>query len=297
MWVLCGLLVQRAGWFSEELNRAASLVVFRIGLPVVLFFGASRVDYSQIMQAGYLLAGIIATFVLVGLASIYGRWRGIEPGDRAVFVQAAYRSNQGVVGIALCAEAYGAEGVALAALPVAVLTILFNLIAVVLLGRAYGARQTPLVILRGIVRNPLIIGISLGVLVSLSPLGLSQQMYNLGAVLTGVFIPIALICIGASLNLRALHSSSSLTLEATAWRLLVGPLVAVMVGLSMGVHGAELGVLFLLTSAPPAAAGYIMVMAAGGNGSLAANIVVIGTLLSSLTITLGLALLQIFGWI
>lgn len=297
MWVLCGLLLQRAGWLSAELNRAASLLVFRIGLPIVLFFGASRVDYTQITQARYLLAGVIATLLLVLLAGIYGRWRGIERGDRAVFVQAAYRSNQGVVGIALCAEAYGAEGVALAALPVAVLTIIFNLIAVVLLGRAYGKRQTPLVILRGIISNPLIIGISLGVLVSLSQLQLNQQMYNLGAVLTGVFIPIALICIGASLNLRALRDSSSLTLEATAWRLLVGPLVAIAVAVSMGVHSAELGVLFLLMSAPPAAAGYIMVMAAGGNGPLAANIVVIGTLLSSLTITLGLALLQTFGWI
>jgi malonate transporter len=78
---------------------------------------------------------------------------------------------------------------------------------------------------------------------------------------------------------------------------LIGPAVAVAVAISMGVHGAELGVLFLLSSAPPAAAGYIMVVAAGGNGPLAANIVVIGTLISSLSITLGLALLQIFGWI
>jgi predicted permease len=279
------------------LNRTVSHLVFRYGLPVVLFFGATRVDYTRIAQAGYLLAGIIATFLLVLLAEFYGRRRRFERGDRAVFVQAAYRSNLGVIGIALCVQAYGQEGLALAALPVAVLTILFNLIAVVLLGRAYGSSQTPLALLRGIATNPLIIGVSLGVLVALAPVAVPPAARQLGGVLTAVLIPLALICIGASLDLRILRASRGLTIDATVWRLLIGPAVAVAVAISMGVHGAELGVLFLLSSAPPAAAGYIMVVAAGGNGPLAANIVVIGTLISSLSITLGLDLLQVFGWI
>jgi predicted permease len=297
LWVLSGLVVQRLGWFSADLNRAVSRIVFRFGLPVVLFFGATRVDYYQIAQARYLLAGVIATCAITLLAELYGRWRRVERGDRAVFVQGAYRSNLGVIGIALCAEAYGQEGLALAALPVAILTILYNLIAVVLLARAYGKSQGPLSLLMGVLTNPLIIGISLGALVSLLQLEVSQQGRNIGVLLTAVLIPAALFCIGASLDMRVLRDSSGLTLASIGWRLLLGPLLAVAIAVALGVHGAELGVLFLLTSAPPAAASYIMVVAAGGNGPLAANIVVIGTLLSSLTITLGLALLQISGWV
>ena len=101
----------------------------------------------------------------------------------------------------------------------------------------------------------------------------------------------------ASLDLRALRASSGLTRQATVWRLLAGPLLAVSVGIALGVHGAELGVLFLLTAATAAAAGYIMVMAAGGNGPLAANIVVVSTALSIVSITLGLSLLQFYGWV
>ena len=101
----------------------------------------------------------------------------------------------------------------------------------------------------------------------------------------------------ACLDLRALLASSRLTRQATVWRFLVGPLLAVSVGIALGVHGAELGVLFLLTAAPAAAAGYIMVMAAGGNGPLAANIVVVSTALSIVSITLGLSLLQFYGWV
>jgi predicted permease len=40
-----------------------------------------------------------------------------------------------------------------------------------------------------------------------------------------------------------------------------------------------------------------MVMAAGGNGALAANIVVVSTLMSAFTLTLGLAILHWWGFV
>ena len=295
LWVLLGLVVNRIGWFTEDLNRISSLVVFRVGLPVVLFFGAARVNYLQISHASYLVAGMVATLAVVLLAEFYGRLRRVERGDRAVFVQAAYRSNLGVIGIALAAEAYGSEGLALAALPVALMTVLYNLIAVPLLDYGYGRKLSPGNLLRGIVTNPLIVAIAAGILVSLLGLPLSYGFKRLGVSLSAVMIPLALVCIGASMDLRALRGSRRLTVDATVWRLLLAPLVGVSIALMLGVHGAELAVLFLLLASPAAAASYIMVAAVGGNTALAANIVVISTLFSSLSITLGLATLQWAG--
>ena len=94
-----------------------------------------------------------------------------------------------------------------------------------------------------------------------------------------------------------MRESGWLTLEASLWKLVLAPLVTVALAVALGVHSAELGVLYLLVAAPVAAASYIMVTAAGGNGTLAANIVVTSTLLSLLTVTLGLALLQRYGLI
>ncbi len=143
MWVLLGLVLRRLGWLTDEVNQTVSTLVFRVGLPIVLFFGATQVDYSLILGARYLMAGILATLSIFTLALLYGQWRGMERGDRCVFVQASYRSNLGVIGIALAAEAYGAQGLALAALPVAVMTIVYNLIAVPLLGYGYGRSLEP----------------------------------------------------------------------------------------------------------------------------------------------------------
>ena len=60
-----------------------------------------------------------ATLVVVAAALAYARLRGIRGENTAIFVQGAYRANTGVVGVALAAAAYGEEGVALAAMPVA----------------------------------------------------------------------------------------------------------------------------------------------------------------------------------
>ena len=52
-----------------------------------------------------------------------------------------------------------------------------------------------------------------------------------------------------------------------------------LLALLMGVRDEPLGVLFLLTASPVAAASFVMVVAARGDGVLAANIVVLTTLL------------------
>ena len=59
----------------------------------------------------------------------------------------------------------------------------------------------------------------------------------------------------------------------------------------------DLGILFLMSSTPTAAASYIMVKAMKGNETLAANIIVMSTVASLLTVSIGLAILKSFALI
>lgn len=297
VWVVLGTLIYRLGWLPDWLVRESSVFVFRVGLPVVLFFGAVKVDYRLLGHAAYLLAPVLATLLIVVAALIYARLRRYHGETGALFVQGAYRSNAGVMGLALASSAYGEEGVALAALPVAIITILYNVIAVILLATVYSQQQSLRGWLGEILRNPLVFGITIGALYSLSGWSLNFHVERVGAIFTAGMLPIALACIGASLNLRSLRESGWLALEVSVWKLVVAPAVTVAVALALGVHSAELGVLYFLVSAPVAAASYVMVVAAGGNGPMAASLVVLSTLLSVFTITLGLGLLQLWGYV
>jgi predicted permease len=290
-WVIAGLGLRRAGLLSEELVARLSLLAFRYGLPVMLFTGAAQVDYSTILQARYLAAGVLATVLSLGLSWLYGRWRGFPLPELGVFMQAAFRSNLAIVGIAMVTTAFGAEGIVLAALPIAVMTVLYNILAVIVLDSTHGGHSSVRSIVLGILKNPLIIGITLGALLSISPLATPHWIVASAEPLAAVFLPVTLICIGASMRFSALDAQQSIAWEASCWRLLLSPAIAVATAMVLGVEGRAIGVLFLLVASPVAASSFVMVVAVRGNGTLAANIIVLTTLLSVLTVTAGLFVL------
>ncbi len=53
--------------------------------------------------------------------------------DKGVVIQGSYRANTAIIGLAYVANAYGETGIALAAIYVAPMTILYNILAVIAL--------------------------------------------------------------------------------------------------------------------------------------------------------------------
>jgi len=294
-WVVLGLLLHRVGLLSEALISRVSRLAFNFGLPLMLFAGAAQVDYYTLGSARYLLAGVLATLLTVALSWIYSHRRGHPRQLQGIFVQAAFRSNLAIVGVALAVSAYGERGPLLAALPVALMTALYNVLAVWVLNTTLGSGTSIASLLGSIARNPLIIGIAAGVALSLSGLPVPGALAPLGTSLSVFFLPLMLVCIGGSMKFLDLRRAGPITWEATLWRLCIAPLLSVVLALAMGVRGEQLGVLFLLLSSPVAASSFVMVVAARGDGVLAANIVVLTTLLSIVTVTAGFFLLSLFS--
>ncbi|MDZ7782012.1 MAG: AEC family transporter [Halioglobus sp.] len=294
-WVVLGQLLNRLGLLPESLNNRISLLAFRYGLPLMLFAGAAQVDYGELGNARYVGAGVLATLATLALSWLYSSRRGHPRARQGIFVQAAYRSNLAIIGLALAVAAYGERATGLAALPVALLTVMYNVLAVWVLGVTHGTATRLSAMLIDILRNPLIIGIGAGIALSVSPLPVPAAMQPAGSMLTAFFLPVVLICIGGAMNLSRLYRADRFTWEACGWRLLVAPLLGLLIALALGVRDEPLGVLFLLLATPVAASSHVMVVAARGDGTLAANIVVLSTLLSVATITLGFFALSLFS--
>ncbi|WP_238946984.1 AEC family transporter [Seongchinamella unica] len=294
-WVVAGAALARIGWLPLSLNDRISRISFNFGLPLMLFAGAASVDYSNLRSAKFLLAGVLATLAVTVASWVYSAWRGHPLAERGIFVQGAFRSNLAIMGLALCIAAYGEKGAQLGALAVAVMTSLYNVLAVLVLNRTLGGNSSLLATLWGVLRNPLLIGIAAGVLLSLSGLPVPDIVEPASLWLGTFFLPLMLVCIGGAMKLSELRVSGPLAWEATGWRLVIAPLLSVLLALALGVRDEPLGVLFLLVASPAAAASYIMVVAARGNGVLAANIVVLTTLLSVITLTWGLFVLSMFS--
>ncbi len=289
-----GILFKRIGLINEAFARVGSELVFKVTLPCLLFVKLVDTDFLQTLPYALIGYAIMATVVIFFLLDHFATPAISDPGDRGVFVQGAFRSNMGIIGLAYCLSAFGEDVIGAASVYLAAVTTLFNVLAVITLTRHQPQRAeqaSRLYVVQGIVKNPLILAILVGILVSVSGMTVPEILLHTGEYFAAMTLPLALLCAGASIRLREFQTSPPLY-WATACKLFFVPLLITLGGILFGLRGPELGVLFLMSAAPSAAASYPMAQTLGGNHHLAAAIIAATSLGSILSATLGIFLLR-----
>lgn len=292
-----GVLLKRLGQIDASFIHTATALVFNVTMPVMLFLAILHADLRTALQPAVLGYFVLAT--LAGFLLVWGwaLWR-CPRAERGVYVQGAFRGNNGIVGLALATSLYGDYGLSLGGVLGGVVILTYNSLAVLVL-EFYNpnGKATPWSILKGILRNPLILGVLAAIPFAYWQVRLPAWLATSGEYLAQLTLPLALICIGGTLSLASLRASSGLAISASLMKVLWLPLLATLGAWLCGFRHAELGILFLFFGSPTAAASFVMARAAGANHELAAAIIVITTLLVVVTTNLGLFVLQWGGWI
>lgn len=299
--MLLGIGLRHCHLMNDSFTDGVSKLVFNLALPCLLFFSIAANHPQLGSNLPLVIYGVVATISVFLLLEIAARWLVKESREQGVFVQGAFRSNAAIVGLAYAMTAYGDKGVAVASLYLVVTVILFNILSVITLTRSLQNREGQSlklgVLLRGIIGNPLILGVLSGVVYAQTGLGIPQVIKQTGQYISGLALPLALLCAGASLDLRAMFLSSNVAMLAALAKLFVVPVFMTLGGWLAGFHGATLGVIFLFSVTPTASGSYVMTRAMGGNATLAANIIAITTVGSFFTTALGAYWLRVLGLI
>ncbi|MEH2922376.1 AEC family transporter [Samsonia erythrinae] len=295
--LLIGIALRKLNLINDAFCDTAMRVVFNLSLPCLLFFSIANHHQSfanQWLLVVYGVIGTLATFLLLEIAAV----RLVkDPRARGIFVQGGFRSNTGVMGLAFAMSAYGDEGVAVGSLYLMVTVIMFNSLSVITLTRSL-QRQSPeqkipvSLLLRGIVTNPLIIGLLLGAAYGQSQLPMPGVIKQTGGFISSMALPLALLCAGASLEWRSMFRSSNVAVLSSVAKIFVVPGLLTAGGWLMGFRGVELGIIFLFSSTPTAAGSYAMTRAMGGDATLAANIIGLTTVGAFFMIAIGLSVLR-----
>lgn len=292
-----GIALKRLGWIDAAFIQTASALVFNATMPTLLFISIIKADLNAALQPGLLLYYVIATVATFLLAWLWALWR-CPPADRGVYVQGAFRGNNGIVGLALATSLYGDYGLSLGGVLAGVVILLYNsLSALVLAIYSPGGRTSTGSILLTILRNPLIIGVTAAIPFAYWQIPLPDWLMTSGQYFAQMTLPLALICIGGTLSLSVLRESSSMAMSASLMKMVWLPALATAGAWLAGFRGAELGILFLYFASPTASASFVMARAVNANHQLAAIIIVITTLMAALSINLGLLLLGWLEWI
>ena len=288
--IYLGYILKLKHIIDESFVTIAMKIVFTIALPSLLFLKVSQSEFSKLFHPDnmklvlYMFILIMFMFLFAVLASkIY--FKRIE----GAFIQGAFRSNYILIGGAILMSMFGDQ----ATEPLAVSTVMvipvFNILAILVLNQTSGPNKYKDALIK-IIKNPLILAIVAGLIVSILkwdiPNSFKQTLSMLGAVGT----PLGLIGIGSYLNLKELRSSIP-TYIAVFLKLIVFPLIAITGAYIFKFNYIETVTIFMLFGSPSAIRSFIMAKAMNNNAALAANIVILTTACSLITYIIGLSVL------
>lgn len=293
--VFIGIVLKRIGWIDRAFVTTASALVFKATMPTLIFLSLIKADLDVALNLPLLAFFALATLLMFLLTWAWAVWR-VPLVDRGVYVQGAFRGNCGIVGLALAASMYGDYGLSAGGLLLGVVILSYNVLSVIVLASYQpGRRADWRSISLHIARNPLILAVIVALPFMLLGLELPNWLMTSGEYFASLTLPLALICIGATLSIGALRESRGTAIGASIMKMVTLPLLGTSAAWLVGFSGRELGLLFLFFASPTAAASFVMVKAMGGNAKLTANIIAMSTLMASLTVTLGVFALRVLG--
>jgi predicted permease len=293
-----GYVLRVAGVLSESFQRDSARVVFNFAAPATLFF-ALATSAKNTAVAPYFV--FISMFLLVGLSLFSWLLAPLVVKNRSargVFVQGASRGNLLVSGLAFTHGVYGMEGIALASLPLGMYIIFSNIFSVAVL-KYYGdgEGQSNRQYWRDICLNPVIIAVLAGTVCGWNDFTIPVGVVNAGNLLGQLTVPLILFNVGASFDIKLLRDPNMVGWVATLYKCAFMPIVGVLLAYGVGIHGMELGIIFLLLSSPTSSISVVFARMFGGSASQAANMVLTSSLLSVVTVIAGLVVLRVFGMI
>lgn len=288
--IALGLFVRRRGMLEESSLGKFNSVAFRVFLPFQIFkniYDSPLGEAFDLKLVLFVFFGLIAAGGLALLTAVLTEQRRDR---RGVMAQGMFRANYVLLGMPLLESLFGESVTGLASLMIVIDIPLYNMLSVVFLEMFAGNEINLRKMLKDIATNPLIDATAVALLAKALHLpvyafpAFASALKSLAAVAT----PLCLFILGGSFVPSGIGDYARSLWLTIAFKLLVIPGIALAAAAAIGIRGPALGVVMMSFGAPTAVNSYTMARELGGDGELAASIVVIDTALSCLSL---------FGWI
>ncbi len=287
-----GYWAGRTRFFSAEATAYLTKFVFYFALSAMLFRFSANLSLAEVLNwrliGGYLM-GCLAVY---GLATLVAMLRKQDVATAAVEAQCATIGNVGFLGVPMLTLLMGAEAIGPVMMVLAVDLIVFSSLIVILItgsrdGRMHiGVLKT---VTLGLLRNPMIVAISLGFVWSALEIPIPDPMNEFLAILGGAATPGALFAIGASLA-----GKSAERVEVALWltfaKLILHPLfVAVAVLWLLPIDAYSASVVIAAAALPVAGNVYMLAQHYGVAPHRASAAILFSTVISIATVSVVIA--------
>lgn len=298
--MVLGYIIKQMGVVDEPFVKTLNSFNYKITLPVLLFKDIAESDFYGVWDTKYVLYCFLVTLtsivVIWALAALIYK----NKSQLGELIQASYRSSAAVLGIAFIQNIYGSSG--MAPLMIIGTVPLYNIAAVLVLSftgpKAHGLDKVSLKkAVKGILTNPIIIGILLGMIVSACrvqfPVIITKTIGNVSVLAT----PLALLGLGAGFEGRKALKELAPTTVVSLLKLVILLAAFLPLAIYMGFTQEKLVAILVMLGSPTTVSCYIMAKNMGHEGTLTSSAVVATTFLSSITLTAWLFVLRSMGFI
>lgn len=297
--MVLGYIFNKLGLIDDAFASKMNKFVFLVPLPVLLFEDLSTVDFAQVWNLKFVLFCFAVTLICIIIAALVSfLWR--DKSIQGEFIQASYRSSAALLGIAFIQNIYGDAGMA----PLMIIgsVPLYNIMAVVVLSffqpeRKKLDREVWMTTLKGIITNPIILGIIAGLVWSAlklpMPSVLEKTVSDIGATAT----PLGLMAMGASFDLKKAFGKVKPAVTASVMKLVLFAALFLPLAVWMGFRREELVAILVMLSSATTVSCYVMARNMGHEGVLTSSVVMLTTLFSAFTLTGWLYILRSLGMV
>lgn len=232
------------GVFKPADMRVFGGYVMNIALPALIFSAVASRPAREVFNLPYMgayLAGALATMLIAFL------WFSATtgPARRGVAVMGATCPNSGFVGYPLMLIVFPNQAGLILAMNMLVENVILIPLALVIMeiGKPAGAGHPAarvLMVLVGVIRRPMVIGMALGLAVSLAGVSLPGPVDRLASMVAASAAALALLVIGGSLVGLPVRGNRALAGQIVAGKLLVQPALTFLAVLGLGALGMAL---------------------------------------------------------
>ncbi len=291
-----GYIFRHRGFPAYDFWEGVEKLVYFVLFPALIFSNLARAEINP-QLISQILTGVAIPTLIVGAT----QWLGfLSPRiSRKTFssmYQGAVRNNT-TIGLVIAGIIMPGHGVAVMALIMTIMVIINNITCVTVLTHYGDARQRDAAtqnksMLRNIAGNPLIIASVLGLAFNFLPISLPDSLHSAIYFLGQTGLPLALLAVGAGLNLTTFMGKTFALSISTIAKLALMPALIYLFASYLTLAPEDTAILVLYGGLPTAMSSYVLSSQLGGDKETMAQIITLQTLLAALTLPVVLLAIQ-----
>ena len=294
--IVLGYFFEKVHILDKALANQMNRFAFQIALPVLVFQDLAQQDFAKAWNGKYVLFCFVITLASIGIAFLLSLPMH-DKAERGEFIQATYRSSAAILGLAFIINIYGSSG--MAPLMIIGTVPLYNVAAVIILTltsseKKAGAIKQSLI---GILTNPILIGIVVGLFWSVCHLPYPVIFGKVVQSVANLATPLSLIAMGAAFEFHSMRRVWKQTLVATFMKLVGFVALFMPLAIRMGFRNSYIVALLVMMGSATTVSSYVLAINMHHKGELRAAVVSLTTLVSAFTLTMWLFIMKSHGWI